>query len=129
MAKLITADGKNVSGTNPLPVAPAPVTITATIPANQTTSGAVDLKGASLVMIHMPGAWTAADIKFLSAPTETGTYQPVFDDVDVEIVAKAAAGRAIAIRSGALALAQCRFLKFVSTVNQAAARDLILSVK
>lgn len=42
-------------------------TLTATIPANESVSGAVDLGGSRIVAIQAPSAWTAADIHLLTS--------------------------------------------------------------
>lgn len=106
---------------------------TATIAQGASQSGVIDLEGYQLAALHMPAAWDAADITFLSAPTADGTFQPLYA-AGVEVVEPVAASRACPITYNALALASVRFIKIRSgvagaEVAQTAARTITLSLK
>jgi hypothetical protein len=112
-----------------------PTTKTVTIAESASLSAEVDLEGAALVGIHMPAAWTAANLTFQVAPTSGGTFYDAYDDGGTEINVTAAAQRYIGLLSDdALSLSAARFLKIRSgttgtPVNQAAARTLTLVLK
>lgn len=109
-------------------------TKTATIALGASESDVIDLEGYQLAEFHMPTAWDAAAITFLTAPTVDGTYQPLYDDSGVEVSIVVAAAKNTAIVSAALALAGARFIKLRSgtlaaPVVQTAARTITLSLK
>ena len=110
-------------------------TKTATFALNGTQSNAIDLEGYQLAALIMPAAWTASGgITFLASDTLDGTYQPLYDDIGIEVSVVVAASKNTAIVSAAIALATARFVKIRSgnaatPVNQTAARTITLSFK
>jgi len=43
-------------------------------------SDELDMRGSSMLIVHMPAAWTAASIGFQVSPTTGGTFIPLYDD-------------------------------------------------
>lgn len=95
----------------------------------------IDLEGLSIQGIHMPAAWTAANLTFLGAEASLGTFQDLTDSGGTEVSVTASAGVAIALLDADLiALRAFRFIKIRSgtsgvPVNQVAARVLVLSLR
>lgn len=104
----------------------------AVITSGESQSGVVDLEAYVLCGIHMPSAWTTADITFLAGyeNEDGGTdYLPVYDADGNELTVDAAASRHIVIAPAAFAGA--RWIKLRSgtsgtPVNQAGTRTLHL---
>ena len=106
--------------------------VTATIAAAGSLSGAVELKGADVIRIAMPAAWTAADLTFQISDDGGTTFRNVYWDWGPEMVVDAAASMSIElspfvglhnvdqlkVRSGTAAVA----------VAQAAERLILLAV-
>ena len=69
-------------------------TITATILINASLSDIVDLKGADLIRISMPAAWTAAAITF-QVDDGDGTFRNLWMDWGWELWVDTVAGRSI----------------------------------
>lgn len=98
-------------------------------------SGEVDLEAYRLVGIHMPAAWTAANLTFQAAPASAGTFNDVTDDAGVEVLVTAAAAKAIVIGTATkAAIGLLRFIKIRSgtgatPVAQGAERILTLILK
>jgi hypothetical protein len=56
------------------------VVLTATIPAGQSLSNAVDLSSGKLMRIRMPDQWTPANITFQMAPSDTANlFRDIWD--------------------------------------------------
>ena len=53
---------------------------TSTIASGAALSGVIDMRFYSMLMVHMPSAWTPASIGFKTASSKTGTYLPLYDD-------------------------------------------------
>lgn len=116
-----------------------PGTATATIPNGQAVSGSIFLGGSRIGGIHLPAAWTAADLTF-EARVGSGVWAQVWDDANSEVLIAAAT---IAARLGdvivpTLALGQelegLNEIRLVSgntaaNVNQAADRAFYLILK
>lgn len=83
-------------------------------------------------VIHMPAAWTAADIAFQVASELTDTFQPLYDDAgNLVEISGPVAGRTVEIPASVL---PSRFVKLWSEsigsgVNQGADRALIVDMK
>lgn len=106
----------------------------ATIAASASVSGEVDIGGATIVGIHMPADWDAANLTFQAAHETGGTYWDVYDDAGTEVSVTAAADRAIGCDAKALELSAWRYIKIRSgttgtPVTQTAARTLVLVLK
>ena len=89
-------------------------TRTVTIASGQSLGNAIDLEGAEVFALHMPAAWTTANLTLQAAATSGGTYQDVYDDLGSEVVITAVAARAIAVDANALKLAGLQFIKLRS---------------
>ncbi|KKK95626.1 hypothetical protein LCGC14_2670900, partial [marine sediment metagenome] len=68
--------------------------VVATIPNGQSLSSEVFIEGASMVMIIMPGAWTAADLTF-QIRTAAVTFVDLYDENGSEVIETVAASRAL----------------------------------
>jgi len=83
-------------------------------------------------ILHMPAAWTAADIGFQVASELDGTYQPLYDDAGALVeISSPAVDQAHVVPLGVLA---ARFVKLWSQsggggVNQVAERALSVDMK
>ena len=83
-------------------------------------------------VIHLPAAWTAADIGFQVASELTDTFQPLYDDAgNLVEISSPAAGRSVEVPASVL---PSRFVKVWSQsagsgVNQGADRALIVDMK
>lgn len=93
----------------------------------------IDLRDESMLIVHMPAAWTAASIGFKVASEYAGTYLPLYDDNGnlVQIDAPAVDCAYVAPAE----VAACRFVKLWSqdgaaaNTNQGAARALVIDKK
>lgn len=108
-----------------------PSTQTATISNGASLSGAIDLAGKTLLGIHMPSAWTTANLTF-SVSEDGVTYDDLYDNVGTEKTIIAAASRYIFTTPADLV--GIRFVKVRSgtasvPVNQGAARAITLVTK
>lgn len=88
----------------------------------------------SAMAIHMPAAWTAADLTFQASEENSGTFKDVYTDAGDEVTVSAAASRAISIDLNSSALAPYQYVKIRSgtsaaAVNQGADRELIIVLK
>jgi hypothetical protein len=97
--------------------------VTITIPAGGGTSNVIDLKQATLLRLYMPSAWTAAAITIEEAPSSSGPWGVLFDDEGTQITITTSASRTI--RFDERLFQHANYLRFGSSVNQAAARDVI----
>ncbi len=107
-------------------------TFPVTIPNGTALSNTVDYRDFAFALLHMPAAWTAADIGFQVSSDPNGTFLPLYDalGVLVEIISPAA-NQAHAIPVDVLA---SRFFKLWSQnvavdANQGAERSLIIDMK
>ena len=107
-------------------------TITLTIANGAALSDAFELGGATLLTLHMPSAWTAADIGFQVSSTFGGTYQPLRDETGnlVQVSGPAASNSYILPAELSAAL----FLKLWSQssgtgTNQGAERTITVDIK
>lgn len=98
--------------------------LTATIPISDTTSGAVDMYGATLAGIIMPAAFTGTAISFTVSDTLGGTYVALKDTAGNAISLTVSASSAIGFE--AEDLKAWRFLKVVSNATELAARAIKL---
>lgn len=105
---------------------------TVTIASGTAVSGAIDFRDYSMMIVHIPAAWTAADLSFRTSTTVDGT----FDDLNDEFGALLEIA-GVAVDSAYVApakIAPAHFIQIVSQsggtpVNQGADRDLILELK
>ncbi len=95
-------------------------------------SNAVDFREYAFAVLHMPAAWTAADIGFQVSSAPDGTYLPLYDHLGVLVeIISPAANQVHAIPVDVLA---SRFFRVWSQsaaadVNQLAERALIIDMK
>ena len=61
-----------------------------TIANGAAVSGEIDVRGKLVIVVHMPGAWTAASLGIKAAPSSGGTFQAVYDE-DGSLVSKTVA--------------------------------------
>lgn len=104
--------------------------VTAIIAKDESLSNAIPVTGYSTVEIHMPAAWDAANLTFQSGIEESGTFQDMYDDNEVELTVKVAAERNITTTK----LQGAAFVRFRSgtsaaPVAQAAARTITVVLK
>lgn len=90
-------------------------------------------EGTTGVVIHMPAAWTAANLTFQGSDDDS-TYRNVYTDSGQEVTVTAAASRAIVADLHLPSLTSFQYLKFRSgtaavAVAQAASRAIIVSMK
>jgi hypothetical protein len=112
-------------------------TISVQIPANTTTSGAIDLGTNHLVAIEMPETWTGTTLniqaKAKRAAKETESHEDwddVYDSAGNQIAITVAQGRVVVpTEAHAAALAPLRFIRFVSTPAQNPSKEIRLIVK
>lgn len=108
-------------------------TITLTIANGAALTEAFEFGGATMFCIHMPAAWTTADIGFQVSSEFGGTYLPLYDESGAVVeVSGPAASRAYAVTNSKVASA--RFIKLWSQsagvgTNQAAERVLTVDIK
>ena len=69
--------------------------VTFTIAAGASLSGAIDLKGADVIRIAMPAAWTAADLTFQVSDDAGTTFRNVYWDWGPEMVVDASTSMSI----------------------------------
>lgn len=110
------------------------VPVKVTIANGTSLSPEVDLQGARLVGVNMPGGWTTAALTFQTAVNPdsltAAVWQDLYDEAGVVLTVQAAASRNVVISNPAL-LIGARRIKIRSgtpaaAVNQAADRDLYL---
>lgn len=99
----------------------------AQIASGSNTTSAIDLYGSTLAGIWFPSAFTGATLTFSSAPSIDGTYATV-NDID------SSSAYTVTVSSGyqpvdVNVFAGVRYLKLISSSNEAAGRTLNLSVK
>lgn len=110
-------------------------TITKTIANGASLSGVLVVPdNINHMAIHMPSAWTAADLTFQASDEVEGTFKNIYTDAGDEVTVQAAASRAISIDLNSSALAPYQYLKIRSgtsaaAVNQEADRSLVIEMK
>lgn len=82
-------------------------------------------------VIHMPAAWTAADIGFHISSDPDGVYQPLYDGANPVVISGPGADRVFPLPAG---LAPAHFFKLWSNTagadtNQGADRVIIVELK
>jgi len=95
----------------------------ATIANGQTTSGAVDSRGRTLVALLMPAAFTGATVSY-SVSFDGITYREFYDANNTKVVHTVAANRHIGIPP--VDFSGCRFIKAISASAEGAERQLQL---
>lgn len=104
----------------------------ASIPNGTALSSILSFYDFAYGVIHMPAAWTAADIGFQVAATHDGTYLPLYDAAgNLVEISSPAVDQAMQIPTEVLAV---RFFKIWSQSagvdqNQGAARALTVDMK
>lgn len=71
------------------------VNVTATIPAGQSLSNAIDLSVGKAVLFHMPAAWTPAMLTFQLSPDGTSFWNDVVDFKTKEVTLNVRPGTSI----------------------------------
>jgi hypothetical protein len=110
-------------------IGPPPVVrndATAAIASGQTVSGAIDLKGLSLVGVHLPASFTGTTLTFQAAETLAGSFGAVYKD-GADLSVAVAAGKYVVLNPADFA--GVRFLKVVSGSAEGAARTLTLAIR
>lgn len=108
-------------------------TVTVTIPAGANVSGTIDMRQYTMMIIQMPGLWTAADIGFHVSPNGTSGFQPLYDDLgNIVMVDGPAVNRSY---QAPPELGGCGYVRLWSqngagvNVNQAGARSITITLK
>jgi len=108
-------------------------TQTVTIAAGENASGTIDMRAYTMMIIQMPGLWTAADIGFQVSPNGTSGFQPLYDDLgNIVMVDGPAVNRSY---QAPPELAGCGYVRLWSqngagvNVNQAGARSITITLK
>lgn len=104
---------------------------TLTIANGAALSDELDFTDKTKLIIHMPAAWTAAEIGFKVAYESGGTFNVLYDENGMRVEAEADADYVISIPSEYLA--GCPYLKLWSqtagaNVNQGAERSITVSM-
>ena len=103
-----------------------------TITSGTAVSETIDLRDHSMMIVHVPADWTAADLSFRTSSAVDGTFDDLYDELGALIeVAGVTAGDAYVVPAR---LAPAHFVQLISQsagtpVNQAAARVLALELK
>lgn len=103
-----------------------------TIPNGTALSNTISLLEFGYSIIHMPAAWTAANIGFQVSSTLDGTFLPLYDDAGALVeISSPAVDQAMRVPVEVLA---ARYIKLwsqsaASGVNQGAERSLIIDMK
>lgn len=106
-------------------------TMSVTIASGAALSDAFSIKDFTEGLIHMPAAWTAADIGFQVASTLGGTYQPLYNSSGLIVISGPAVNNAYMLPAD---LAAAQWVKLWSNTggsgtNQAAARTITVDLK
>ena len=105
---------------------------TATIESGAALSEAFNIKNFALGLLHMPAAWTTADIGFYVSSTVAGTYLPLYnEDGGLLVVSGPEASKAYVLPAR---VAAAQYIKLWSNLagsdeNQGAARPIIVNLK
>jgi hypothetical protein len=117
----------------PVPMARDTHTKTVTIAISGNLSGAIDMRRYSMLIVHMPAAWTAASIGFKVSSSDAGTFQALYDDdgdlVQIDSPAASASYQANAEVAGAHWVKLWSQNGSGTNTAQAAARTLVLDLK
>jgi len=102
-----------------------------TIANGEPRSGVIDFRDVAGAILHMPAAWTAADVGFYVCDSATGTFQPLYDEDGTIVEITAAAARSLVVP---VELFAARYVQLWSqsggmSENQGADRVLRLSLK
>lgn len=105
-----------------------------TIASGTAVSDTIDFRDHSMMIVHVPAAWTAADLSFRTSSSVDGTFDDVYDETGAllevtGVVTGKKNGYVVPAR-----LAPAHFVQIVSQsggtpVNQAADRVLTLEIK
>jgi hypothetical protein len=79
-------------------------------------------------MVHMPSAWTAADIAFLVSEDVDGPYLPLYDAATLVIIDGPIASRAYILPSGLAGSAYVKLWSNAAGVNEAQGGDRDISI-
>lgn len=99
--------------------------LTATIASSGTTSGVIDLGGATLCGIIVPAAMTGSAISLQMSNDDTGTFVAVQDGAGSDLSLAIAASKYVPFSNLTL-MAGLRFIKLVSNSTEAAERTITL---
>ena len=105
---------------------------TVTIPSGAALSEALNIKSFALGLVHMPDAWTAADIGFQVSSTVGGDYLPLNnEDGGLLVISGPLVDQAYVIpaRVGAALYVKLWSNTAGTGTNQAAARSIIVDLK
>jgi hypothetical protein len=107
--------------------------VTVTIANGANLSGEIDMSQFSMLIVHMPSAWTAASIGFKVASESGGTFLPLYDDDgNLLQIDSPGASKAYAAPAG---VAGCSFVKLWSqngsgtNTNQGGDRSIVVELK
>jgi len=103
-------------------------TTTAIIANGAAVSGEIDVRGRTFAAVHLPAAWTAAELGLKAATASGGTFGSVYDQDGALYSVEVAANRVVKL--DATVLAGLRYIKLWSQdgsgsdANQGAARSI-----
>lgn len=130
---------RDVNSTYPLPVIDATgaaavrnATQTVTIANGASASAEINLADYAVVGIHMPAAWTAANLGWSCAEATGGTFNPTYDTAGNVLLLTTAASRHLDLVGSGDVFSSCTFAKLLSVdgagagVNQGAERTITL---
>lgn len=105
--------------------------VTVTIANGAALSGVINMEEFTQGIIHMPAAWTAADIGFYVSSEVGGTYLPVSNASGLVVISGPAVDNAYVLPAD---IYPARYIKLWSNTagsdeNQGAARTLIVDLK
>lgn len=103
-------------------VGPQPVTVTATIAASGTLSGAIDCSMGRLAAIIIPAGWDAANLNMTASPDGV-TYYDMYDALG-SLYTITVGGVSRIIQLPFADFISLRYLKLKSTATQTAQRDI-----
>ncbi len=112
----------------------AQVNTVVTIAASAALSDPIDFRRFSRMVVHMPSAWTAADIGFQVSSAIDGTYLPLYDEAGTAALVEIGAPAVDQAHVAPAKLGGAAFVKLWSQtagtgVNQAAERSLVVVLK
>ena len=103
-----------------------------TIASGTAVSTTIDFRDHSMMIVHVPATWTAADLSFRTSTTVDGTFDDLYDEAgSLLVVTAVAAGNGYVVPAR---LAPAHFVQIISQsagtpVNQAVDRVLTLEIK
>jgi len=107
-------------------------TTTVTVPSGEALSDTIDFRDMAGAILHMPAAWTTADVAFYVSPSgAAGTFQPLYDGSSLVEIASPAAGKSYVMPAELFAALYVQIWSQTSGVseNQTADRQIQLSLK